>query len=94
MWRYFENVDNPKKRKRSDEERTAAKKAYEEKRKRKWLGAKWKEGGQREWLEYDEEDKSCSTHGAKSMNRRQSPFGVSNKCIKQITLKQQLTLVC
>ena len=38
--------------------------------------------------------KSCSAHGAKSMNRRQSPFGVSNKCIKQITLKQQLTLVC
>ena len=39
MWRYFENADNPKKRKRSDEERAAAK------RKRKWLGAKWKEGG-------------------------------------------------
>ena len=38
--------------------------------------------------------KSCSAHGAKSMNRRQNPFGVSNKCIKQITLKQQLTLVC
>ena len=36
MWRYFENVDNPKKRKRSDEERAAAKKVYEEKRKRKW----------------------------------------------------------
>ena len=59
MWRYFENVDrpNPKKRKRSDEKRVAAKKAYEEKRKRKWLGAKWKECGQREWLEYDEEEK-------------------------------------
>ena len=46
MCRYFENVDNPKKRKRRDEERAAAKKVYEEKRKRKWLGAKWKEGGQ------------------------------------------------
>ena len=38
--------------------------------------------------------KSCSAHGVKSMNRRQNPFGVSNKCIKQITPKQQLTLVC
>ena len=36
MWRYFENVDNPKKWKRSDEERAAAKKVYDEKRKRKW----------------------------------------------------------
>ena len=57
MWRYFEKVDDPKKRKRSDEERAAAKKVYEEKGKRKWLGAKWKEGGQQEWLEYDEEEK-------------------------------------
>ena len=66
---------------RSGRGATRREKVYEEKRKRKWLGAKWKEGGQREWLEYDEEEKVmfCAHMVQKSMNRRQSPFGVTRE---------------
>ena len=61
-------------------ERRRAKETYEEKRKRKWLGAKWKEGGQREWLEYNEKEKVMFCTWCK----KYEPKAKSVWCIKQI----------